>query len=56
MTMKTWFVKKMHFTWSKLIIFLVKFPLDWFACPNYAGDYKMANKNQKVSNDFPTSM
>ena len=36
--------------------FLVKFLLAWFVCPNYAGDYKMANKNQKVSNGFPTSM
>ena len=45
MTMKTWFVKRMHFTWSILIIFLVKFLLAWFIYPNYAGDYKMSNKN-----------
>ena len=56
MTMKTWFVKKMHFTLEHTCYFLVKFFLAWFIYPNYAGDYKMANKNQKVSNGFPTSM
>ena len=36
--------------------FLVKFLLAWFIYPNYAGGYKIANKNQKVSNEFHRSM
>ena len=54
--MKTWFVKRCIPLEAYLIFFLCNFLVAWFVYLNYAGDYKMTNKNQKVSSGFPMSM